>query len=210
VSGAEAVSGVEFVDLLFTGFDEGINGGPITSGQGSEDGSVNDPFVGFGGGGGVEGGKVFQRLFELGFGLGGVAIFLCGWGAGSIYVVSVGCLSVYGHGRRRGRRRGDDLGLLRRLCRLLRGGRRLRRLGLRWRSGQWRGRGSNSGRGRRRRWGNSGRGGTFGLGDGVDGQAHERTLKFGRGSVPAWEESSRTRRAKGSSSTGGAWRVAAS
>ena len=27
----------------------------------------------------------------------------------------------------------------------------------------------------------SGRGGTFGLGDGVDGQAHEGTLKFGRG-----------------------------
>ena len=25
------------------------------------------------------------------------------------------------------------------------------------------------------------RGGTFGLGDGVDGQAHEGTLKFGRG-----------------------------
>ena len=28
---------------------------------------------------------------------------------------------------------------------------------------------------------NSGRGGTFGLCDGVDGQAHEGTLKFGRG-----------------------------
>ena len=55
-------------------------------------------------------------------------------------------------------------------------------MGLRWWSGRWRGRGSNSGRrGRSRRWGNSGRGGTFGLGDGVDGEAHERTLKFGSG-----------------------------
>jgi hypothetical protein len=78
MAGAEAVSGVQLVDPLFTGFDEGINGGPIAAGHGSEDGSVNDPFVGFGGGGGVEGGKVFQRLFEFGFGLGGVAIFLCG------------------------------------------------------------------------------------------------------------------------------------
>jgi hypothetical protein len=74
----EAMSGVQLVDLLFASFDEGIDGGPIAAGHGSEDGSVNDPFVGFGGGGGVEGGKVFQRLFELGFGLGGVAIFLCG------------------------------------------------------------------------------------------------------------------------------------
>ena len=74
VSGAEAVSGVQLVDPLFTGFDEGIDGGPIAAGHGSEDGSVNDPFVGFGGGGGVEGGKVFQRLFEFGFGLGGVAL----------------------------------------------------------------------------------------------------------------------------------------
>ena len=57
-------------------------------------------------------------------------------------VVSVGCLSVYGHERSRGRRRGDDLRLLRWLCRLLRGGRRLRRLGLRWRSGRWRSRGA--------------------------------------------------------------------
>ena len=31
VAGPEAVSGVEFVDLLFTGFDEGIDGGAITS-----------------------------------------------------------------------------------------------------------------------------------------------------------------------------------
>jgi hypothetical protein len=57
-------------------------------------------------------------------------------------------------------------------------------LGLRGRSGRWRSRGSNSGRrgrSRSRRWGNSGRRGTFGLGDGVDGQAHEGTLKFGRG-----------------------------
>jgi len=36
-------------------------------------------------------------------------------------------------------------------------------------------------RGRSRRWCNRGRGGTFGLGDGVDGEAHEGTLKFGRG-----------------------------
>jgi hypothetical protein len=43
VAGTEAVSGVEFVDPLFTGFDEGIDGGAITSGHGS----VNDPFVGF-------------------------------------------------------------------------------------------------------------------------------------------------------------------
>ena len=143
MAGSEAVRGVQLVDLLFAGFDEGIDGGPIAAGHGSEDGSVNDPFVGFGGGGGVEGGKVFQRLFEFRFGLGGVAIFLCGRGVGSIYVlsvVSVVCLSV-----RRGRRRVDDLRLLRWLCRLLRGGRRLRRLGLRWRSGRWRGRGSNSG-----------------------------------------------------------------
>jgi hypothetical protein len=32
-----------------------------------------------------------------------------------------------------------------------------------------------------RRWGYSGRGGTFGLGDGVDGQAHEGLLKLGSG-----------------------------
>ena len=31
VARAEAVSGVEFVDPLFTGFDEGIDGGAITS-----------------------------------------------------------------------------------------------------------------------------------------------------------------------------------
>ena len=83
------MSGVQLVDLLFTGFDEGIDGGSIAAGHGSEDGSVNDPFVGFGGGGGVEGGKVFQRLFEFGFGLGGVAIFLCGRGVGSTDVLSV-------------------------------------------------------------------------------------------------------------------------
>ena len=47
MAGTEAVSGVQLVDLLFTGFDEGIDGGAITSGHGSEDGSVNDPFVGF-------------------------------------------------------------------------------------------------------------------------------------------------------------------
>ena len=52
------------------------------------------PFIGFGGGRGVEGGKVRKRLFEFRFCLGGVAIFLCGRG-GSIYVLSVfsvGCL----------------------------------------------------------------------------------------------------------------------
>jgi hypothetical protein len=155
---------------------------------------------------------VFQRLFEFGFGLGGVAIFLCGRRGGSIYilsVLSVGCLSVS-----RGRRRVDDLGLLRRRCRLLRGRRRLRRLGQRGRSGRWRSRGSNSGRrGRSRRWGNSGRRGTFGLGDGVDGQAHERTLKFGSGQgsgmrgefedpASEWEEFDRGARRVAASCTG--------
>ena len=80
-----AMRGVGLLDPLFTSFDEGINGGAITSCHGSEDGSVNDPFVGFGGGRGVEGGKVFQRLFELGFGLGGVAIFLSAGGAAEVF-----------------------------------------------------------------------------------------------------------------------------
>ena len=120
VARSEAVSGVQLVDPLFTGFDEGINGGAITSCEGSEDGSVNDPFVGFGGGGGVEGGKVFQRFFEFRFGLGGVAIFLCGRGGGSIYVLSVlsvGCL-VHDGRNVLGRRGVNRLRLRRRLLRL--------------------------------------------------------------------------------------------
>ena len=78
-----------------------------------------------------------------------------GWSTDVLSVVSVGRLSVS-----RGRRlRGNGLRLLRWL---LRGGRRLRRLGLRWRSGRWRSRGSNE-----RQAGQEqevGRGGTFGLG----------------------------------------------
>jgi hypothetical protein len=31
MAGTEAVRGVQLVDLLFTGFDEGIDGGAITS-----------------------------------------------------------------------------------------------------------------------------------------------------------------------------------
>ena len=95
MAGSEAVRGVQLVDPLFTGFDKGIDGGAITSCEGSEDGSVSDPFVGFCGGGGVEGGKVRKRLFDFRFGLGGIAIFLCGKRGGNIYVLpvlSVGCL----------------------------------------------------------------------------------------------------------------------
>jgi len=59
------MSGVQLLDPLFTGLDEGIDGGAVAAGHGSEDGSVNDPFVGFCGGRGVEGGKVFQRPFRV-------------------------------------------------------------------------------------------------------------------------------------------------
>jgi hypothetical protein len=76
---AEAISGVQLVDLLFARLDEGIDGGAVAAGHGSENGSVDDLFVGFGGGGVViEGRDVLQGFFELGFGLGGAAIFLCG------------------------------------------------------------------------------------------------------------------------------------
>ena len=79
---------------------------------------------GFGGGCGVEGGKVFQRLFEFRFGLGGVAIFLFGRGGGSIYVLSVlsvGCL-VHDGRNVLGRRGINRLRLRRRLLRWLCGG----------------------------------------------------------------------------------------
>ena len=33
VAGSEAMSGVQLVDPLFTGFDEGINGGAIAAGH---------------------------------------------------------------------------------------------------------------------------------------------------------------------------------
>ncbi len=58
-------------------FDECVNGRAVATCQGSGDGSVNDPFIGFGGGV-IERDQVLQRLFKLRLGLGGVAIFLCG------------------------------------------------------------------------------------------------------------------------------------